>query len=75
VPHPDNLDDPQVALAQDRYFCFWAYPGGKYEIDDDICGLFISTKENNEDVTAEVERVLLSTGQFVKEFVDFEQFR
>ncbi len=64
-PHPDKLDDPQVALAQDRYFSFWAYPGGSYEIDDDIWGLFISAKEHNEAVIADVERALLSTGQFV----------
>lgn len=74
-PHPENLDALHIAAAQDRFFSFWAFPGGNYEIDDDIWGLFISAKENNEAVTAEVERALLATGRFVKEAVDFEQFR
>lgn len=75
VPHPDKLDGPQVAFSQNRYFSFWVYPGGNYEIDDDIWGLFVLAEENNEAVSADVERTLMSTGRFVKEFVDFEQFR
>lgn len=75
VPHPDNLDDPKIALMQDRYISFWTYAGGKYEIDDDIWGLFVSAKENNIAVIADVERALNATGRFAKEFVNFEQFR
>jgi hypothetical protein len=73
--HPDNLDDPRVALSQDRYFSYWTYSGGNYEIDDDIWALFASAKDSNKAVIADVERALLATGQFVKESVDFEQFR
>lgn len=75
APHPDNLDDPRVALGQDRYFSYWTYTGGNYEIDDDIWALFVSAKNNNEAVIADAERALLATGKFVKVFVDFEQFR
>jgi hypothetical protein len=75
VPHPDKLDDPRIALSQDCYFSFWAYPGGHYEIDDDIWSLFVLAKESNGAVIADVERALISTGRFVKEAVDFEQFR
>lgn len=75
MPHPEGLDDPRIAMSQDRYFSFWVYPGGSYEIDDDIWGLFIWGGANNHEVTADIERVLLATGQFVKEFVDFAQFR
>ncbi|MFC4525560.1 hypothetical protein ISN76_00335 [Dyella halodurans] len=77
-PPPDNLNDPRfalAALAQDRYFTYWSYPGGNYEIDDDIWGLFVFAKDNNKVVIADLERVLLATGQFVKESVDFEQFK
>lgn len=74
-PHPKGLDDPRVAWAHDRYFSYWTYPGGNYEIDDDIWALFVLSKDNNEVVIADVERALLATGQFVKESVDFEQFR
>lgn len=74
-PHPSQLDDPRIAMAQDRYFSYWTYPGGHYEIDDDIWSLFVSAKESNRAVIADVERTLLATGRFVKEAVDFEQFR
>ena len=47
VPHPHDMDDPRVALAHDRYFSYWSYPGGHYEIDDDIWALFVAAKENN----------------------------
>lgn len=75
MPHPEGLDDARVAMSQDRYFSFWVYPGGSYEIDDDIWGLFVMAPEHNEAVTADLERALVSSGRFVKEFVDFEQLR
>lgn len=74
VRHPEGLDDPRIAMSQDRYFGYWIYPGGRYEIDDDIWGLFVSAKENNVVVIADVERALLATGQFEKQAVDFAQF-
>jgi len=74
-PHPDNLDDPRIAMSQDRFFSYWAYPGGHYEIDDDTWGLFVSANIGNEAVIADVERALLGSGHFVKEYVDFAEFK
>jgi hypothetical protein len=73
--HPDNLDDPCIAMSQDRFFSYWAYPGGHYEIDDDTWGLFVSAKVGNRAVIADLERALLGSGRFVKEYVDFAQFK
>lgn len=75
APHPDKLDNPSIALSQDRFFSFWTYAGGAYEIDDDWGGLFVTAEKNNRAVIADVERALVATGQFVPEPVDFEQFR
>jgi hypothetical protein len=75
IPHPNKLDDRQVAMIHDRYFSFWTYAGGAYEIDDDIWGLFVSATENNEAVIADVAQALTVTGRFAREAVDFEQFR
>ncbi|WP_179401334.1 hypothetical protein [Burkholderia guangdongensis] len=75
VPHPNDLDAPVVALYQDRYFSYWTYAGGHYEIDDDIWALFVSAAVNNSSIIADVEQALLSTGMFVKEDVDFDQFK
>lgn len=36
LAHPDGLDDPQIAGSQDRYFSYWSYARGHYEIDDDL---------------------------------------
>jgi hypothetical protein len=74
-PHPDNLDDPRIAMAQDRFFSYWAYPGGHYEIDDDTWGLFVLAKAGNGGVIADLEQALLGSGKFVKENVDFAQFK
>lgn len=75
IAHPEGLDDPTIGLSQDRYFSFWSYSGGTYEIDDDIWAFFVSATANNKRVTSDIERALLSTGRFVKEAVDFKQFR
>ncbi|KAG8152721.1 hypothetical protein [Burkholderia catarinensis] len=74
VPHPDGVDDQQVALSQDRYFSYWTYAQGDYEIDDDIWGLFVTASVNNSAIVADIERALLLTGEFVKEAVDFGKF-
>ena len=74
-PHPSGLDDRQIALLYDCYISFWVYAGGSYEIHNDRWGLFVTSTENQKAVIADIERVLTSTGAFVKEFVDFEQFR
>ncbi|OXI96358.1 MULTISPECIES: hypothetical protein [Burkholderia] len=74
VSHPDGLDEPEVALSQDRYFSYWAYSRGNYEIDDDIWGLFVTATFDNARVVADVESALLSTRKFVKEDVHFSRF-
>lgn len=74
-PHPDGLDDPRWALSQERFVSFWVYPGGSYEIDDDIWALFITAKVDNRAVIADIERALLGSGVFVKEDVDFGKYR
>ncbi|OXJ31177.1 hypothetical protein CFB82_25055 [Burkholderia sp. HI2714] len=75
VPHPDGLDEPEIALSQDRFFSYWTYAQGNYEIDDDIWGLFVTPTFDNARVVADVENALLSTGKFVKEDVDFSRFQ
>ncbi|WP_174954428.1 hypothetical protein [Burkholderia lata] len=75
VPHPDGLDEPVVALSQDRYFSYWTYARGSYEIDDDIWGLFVTASIDNASIVADIEKALLLTGKFVKEEVDFSEFR
>ncbi|RQT77668.1 hypothetical protein [Burkholderia cepacia] len=74
VPHPDGLDEPVVALFHDRCFSYWTYARGHYEIDDDIWGLFVTASSDNASVIADIEGALLSTGKFVKEYVDFRKF-
>ncbi|VWC91986.1 hypothetical protein BLA39750_01960 [Burkholderia lata] len=74
VPHPDGLDEPVVALSQDRYFSYWTYARGRYEIDDDIWGLFVTASIDNVSIVAGIESALLLTGRFVKEEVDFGEF-
>ncbi|VWB76220.1 hypothetical protein BLA23254_03577 [Burkholderia lata] len=74
VPHPDGLDEPVVALSQDRFFSYWTYARGNYEIDDDIWALFVTATLDNSRIVADIESALLSTGRFVKEVVDFSQF-
>ncbi|AOK59521.1 hypothetical protein [Burkholderia ubonensis] len=74
VPHPDGLDEPRIALFQDRYFSYWTYARGHYEIDDDIWGLFVTASINNLSIVADIARALLLTGKFVKEEVDFGKF-
>ena len=73
--HPEKLDDLRIALSQDQYFSYWAYPGGHYEINDDTWGLFVLAKTDNASVIADVEMALLESGKFAKEQVDFEQYR
>ena len=61
-------------MSQDRYFSYWTYARGNYEIDDDIWGLFVTATLDNARVVADVENALLSTEKFVKEDVDFSRF-
>ncbi|WP_175820898.1 hypothetical protein [Burkholderia sp. BCC0419] len=74
LTHPDGLDDPQVAMSQDRYFSYWTYARGHYEIDDDIWGWCVTAPVNNRAIVADIERALLATGRFIQETVDFGKF-
>ncbi|WP_175970435.1 hypothetical protein [Burkholderia sp. BCC0322] len=74
VAHPDGLDEPAVTLSQDRFFSYWTYARGAYEIDDDLWGLFVTATLDNVLIVADIENALLSTGKFVKEDVDFGKF-
>ncbi|RDS98156.1 hypothetical protein DWU95_44300, partial [Burkholderia contaminans] len=67
VPHPDGLDEPEVALSQDRYFSYWTYARGNYEIDDDISGLFVTATPDTARVVADVDNAILATANVVKE--------
>lgn len=74
LAHPDGLDDPHVVLSQDRYFSYWTYDRGDYEIDDDIWGWCATAPVNNRVIVADIERALLATGRFINEPVDFGKF-
>ncbi len=73
--HPGNLDDPRIGLALDDYFTYWAYSGGHYEVSDDTWGLFLLASPYRATVIADIERALLESRQFVKEEVDFEEYK
>jgi hypothetical protein len=73
-PHPEGLDHIDPVL-HDRFITYWSFPDGSYEIDDDLWGLFVTARENNEGVIARVEGALVATGLFEKEEVDFAQYR
>lgn len=75
TPHPEGMDRPDIALLHDRFFSYWTYAGGAYEVDNDIWSLFVVAKANHAAVIADIERALLSTGRFVKEDVDFAKYR
>jgi len=73
VRHP-SLDTATIAIATDEFISLWRYENGEYELDDDIWALFILAAENNSQVISDIERVLLSTGEFSKEEADFSEY-
>lgn len=69
----------EIGLAQagaivDDFWFFKTYPGGSFEVNDDIWGLFIHARENNHKVISDIESALLESGKFVKEEVDFSKY-
>lgn len=58
----------------DRFISLWEYHNGEYELDDDVWDFFILAPNNNTQVIADIERVLLASGQFMKEEVDFGKY-
>ncbi|MGI5310797.1 hypothetical protein [Rheinheimera sp. WS51] len=71
--HP-TLDTATIAMATDEFITLWKYKNGEYELDDDIWAYFIHASENNEQVIADIEEVLLASGQFIKEEADFSEY-
>ena len=61
-------------MATDEFITLWKYKNGEYELDDDIWAYFIHASENNEQVIADIEEVLLASGQFIKEEADFSEY-
>ena len=71
--HP-FLDVASIALATDEFISIWEYDKGSYELCDDIWAYFIHAPKNNSQVMADIERILLKSGEFIKEEVDFDEF-
>ena len=74
LKHP-KLDAMTIAITTDQLISHWCYQQGEYELDDDIWAFFIHAPENNSQVISDIERVLLASGQFVKEEVDLNEYR
>ncbi|WP_445356280.1 hypothetical protein ACJJI5_11090 [Microbulbifer sp. EKSA008] len=73
VKHP-TLDTATISMATDEFITLWEYKNGEYELDDDIWAFFIYAPENNTQVIADIESVLLASGQFIKEKADFSEY-
>ena len=71
--HP-TLDVAHIGFATDEFISLWEYSNGEYELDDDIWSYFILAPSNNSQIVGDTERVLLQSGLFVKENVDFEPY-
>ncbi|PCI26772.1 MAG: hypothetical protein COB67_09815 [SAR324 cluster bacterium] len=71
--HP-SLDTFRIAIATDEFISLWQYENGEYELDDDIWGCFILAPDNNTQIISDIERVLLASGKFMKEDVDFSEY-
>lgn len=71
--HP-TLDTVAIAVATDEIITLWEYEHGEFEVDDDWGGLFILAPKNNAQVVGDIERVLLQSGFFAKEEVNFATY-
>lgn len=56
----------ETMIVTGRYFSYWSYKNGTYEIDDDIWGCFITVPDSNPKVIADLEHALTNSGQFVR---------
>lgn len=70
-----SFDIATMAVASDEFQTFWKYSNGEYELDDDIWAFFIHAPKNNRQVISDIEGVLLASGKFIKEEVDFSQYK
>jgi len=59
----------------DGFVSTWSYPNGDYVIANDTWGLFVHADENNESIMSDIEAALVSSDLFVKEHVDFNEYR
>ena len=71
--HP-TLDTTTIAMATDEFITLWKYKNGEYELADDTWAFFIHAPDNNIQVISDIERVLLASGQFIKEEADFSEY-
>ncbi len=70
-----RLNDFKANLYDfDGYTTTWKYKNGTYEINNDVWTLFIHAEQNNKVVIADIENVLLDSGVFLKEEVDFSEY-
>lgn len=72
--HP-TLDTARICISTDELISWWCYENGAYELDDDIWGLFIHAADNNAKIMSDVEKILLASGEFEKQVVDFSEYR
>lgn len=71
--HP-VFDTVRIALATDVFISLWEYSNGEFELNDDTWAYFALAPNNNAQVIDDIERVLLQSGQFIKEEVDFADY-
>jgi len=69
-----KIDEVTCAVAMDKYISYWTCAAGNYEIDDDTWGLFIAAEENNAQVISAVEQVLVHSGFFSRQDVDYAKY-
>lgn len=72
IKHP-LLDTVTLALITEEFISQWKYNNGEYELDNSIGGFFIYAHENNAQVIADIENVLLASNHFVKIYTDFNE--
>ncbi|MBC3830970.1 hypothetical protein H8K33_05585 [Undibacterium amnicola] len=71
--HP-VYDTVRIGLATDEFITLWEYSNGEFQLNDDTWGYFAFAPNNNALVIEDIERVLLQSGRFVKEGVDFADY-
>jgi len=62
-PPPGLIEVVRTSMLIDRFISFWTYPGGEYEIDDDVFGMFVTPLRGAE-VGADIMVALTRSGKF-----------
>jgi hypothetical protein len=65
MPQKHPVFSTETMIATDRYFSYWSYKNGTYEIDDDIWGCSITAPDGSLNVIADLEYALTNSGHFV----------